>query len=137
MTSGKRVLTGLAALAAIVALVAMAVASAGASNVVRVNSTISISSNSGGGEVGSARKACRASRRVVLKQKGHGVLGRTTSYPSGHWKIDSSAFYNLRGKLPYKIFAEVKPRSDGTAGTIFRCRGATSKTNTYNGINSG
>jgi hypothetical protein len=137
MTTGKRGWAGLAAVAAVAAVVAMAVAPAGASNVIKVNSTISISSNSYGGEVGSARKACRAGRKVVLKQRGHGVLGRTTSYPSGHWRVDSSAFYNLRGKLPYKIFAEVKPRSDGTPGTIFRCRGATSKTNTYNGINGG
>ena len=107
MTMGKCGWAGQAAVAAVAAVVAMAVAPAGASNVIKVNSTISISSNSYGGEVGSARKACRA------------------------------AFYNLRGKLPYKIFAEVKPRSDGTPGTIFRCRGATSKTNTYNGINGG
>jgi hypothetical protein len=31
-------------------------------------------------------------------------------------------------KIPAKVFAEVKPVSQGTAGTIYKCLGAVSKT---------
>jgi hypothetical protein len=61
---------------------------------------------------------------VVLKQKGHGVLGRDTSDEEGRWKVDPEDLH-YKGQLPYKIYAEVK-----AAG---KCAAATSKTIVING----
>jgi hypothetical protein len=40
---------------------------------------------------------------------------------------------NLDKGIPFKIYAEVKPLTQGTAGTIYKCLGATSKTRTISG----
>ena len=55
----------------------------------------------------------------MLKQKGHGVLGRDESDEEGRWKIDPEGIH-YKGPLPYKIYAEVKATG--------KCAGATSKT---------
>jgi hypothetical protein len=34
---------------------------------------------------------------------------------------------------PFKVYAEVKPVAQGTAGTIYKCLGATSKAITISG----
>ncbi len=68
--------------------------------------------------------ACAADRQVVLKQQGHGVLGRDDSDEEGRWKIDPEDIH-YKGKLPYKIYAEVKATG--------KCAGATSKTITIAG----
>lgn len=80
--------------------------------------TLQISAYGYFGKVKSS-SACTANRQVVLKQKGHGVLGRDDSDAEGRWKIDPEDLH-YKGPLPYKIYAEVKATG--------RCAGATSKT---------
>jgi hypothetical protein len=82
--------------------------------------------------VKSPNSGCVEERKVVLKQKGQGVLGRDTSDAEGRWKVDPEDIH-YKGKLPFKIFAEVKPLSQGTAGTIYKCLAATSRTITITG----
>jgi hypothetical protein len=80
--------------------------------------TLQISTYGYFGKVKSS-SACTADRQVVLKQQGHGVLGRDDSDDEGRWKIDPEGLH-FKGKLPYKIYAEVKATG--------KCAGATSKT---------
>jgi hypothetical protein len=61
---------------------------------------------------------------VVLKQQGHGVLGRDTSDEEGRWNVGPEGL-QFKGQLPYKLYAEVKATS--------KCAAATSKTITING----
>jgi hypothetical protein len=85
--------------------------------------TLQISAYGYFGKVKSS-SACTADRQVVLKQQGHGVLGRDDSDEEGRWKIDPEDLH-YKGKLPYKIYAEVKASG--------KCAGATSKTITIAG----
>jgi len=80
--------------------------------------TLQISAYGYFGKVKSS-SACTADRQVVLKQKGHGVLGRDDSDEEGRWKINPEDLH-FKGPLPYKIYAEVKANG--------KCAGATSKT---------
>ncbi|HZO07133.1 MAG TPA: hypothetical protein VFB52_12160, partial [Solirubrobacterales bacterium] len=66
-------------------------------------------------------------RIVVLKQKGNGILSRVESKPNGNWKADLDEL-NENIKIPAKVFAEVKPVTQGTAGPIYKCLAAKSKT---------
>jgi hypothetical protein len=122
---------GAATLAATVAAAALAV-SAGATKTVNVASTMSISAYGYFGKVNSSNPACVADRKVALKQQGHGVLGRDTTDEEGRWKIDPEDLH-FKGQLPFKIYAELKPSSQGTAGTVYKCGSVTSKTITING----
>jgi hypothetical protein len=134
MSSSRRVRAGVAAVGLAVAVAALAVVPAGASKVVKIGTTLQISSYGYFGKVKSPNSGCVEERRVVLKQKGHGVLGRDTSDSEGRWKVDPEELNrNFKGSLPYKIYAIVKPESQGTAGTIYRCLGATSRTITIAG----
>jgi hypothetical protein len=81
--------------------------------------TLQISAYGYFGKVKSPSKACTADRQVVLKQQGHGVLGRDDSDEEGRWKIDPEDIH-YKGPLPYRIYAEVKASG--------KCAGATSKT---------
>jgi hypothetical protein len=69
----------------------------------------------------------RAERTVVLKQKGHGVLGRDKSEDNGSWEVSPEDLH-FKGPLPYNIYAEAKPLTQATAGPIYKCLAATSKT---------
>jgi hypothetical protein len=52
-------------------------------------------------------------------------LGSATMSSSGHWKITSSGSAGI--SLGH-FYAKVTKRSEGTAGTIYVCRAARSKT---------
>jgi hypothetical protein len=95
-----------------------------AASVAATPTTLQISAYGYFGKVKSASKACVSDRKVVLKQRGHGVLGRDSSDEEGRWKIDPEDLH-FKGKLPYKLYAEVKATG--------KCAGATSKTITING----
>jgi hypothetical protein len=56
------------------------------------------------------------------------VLGSTTTRSSGSWKITVSG---SAGITLGHFYAKVKARSEGTAGTIYVCKRATSKTIAY------
>lgn len=113
---------------AVAALVLGALAaSAMATRTLTIGSKVTLSVYGYKGKVSSANKGCVEERTVVLKQKGQGVLGRAKTKASGSWEVPPEELH-FKGKLPYKLFAEVKPSSEGAAGTIYKCLGATSKT---------
>jgi hypothetical protein len=113
-----------------VALLAIA-ASAGLADTpgqtVTIKSTVTLGAAGYQGKVKAANANCVEERTVVLKQKGNGVLSRVETKPNGNWKADLEEL-NENIKIPAKVFAEVKPVTQGTAGTIYKCLGAVSKT---------
>jgi hypothetical protein len=117
----------LALVAIAVALVAIPAGAAQPGQTVKVPSTLKISAYGYKGKVTSGNSNCVAERSVVLKQKGHGVLGRTESTETGSWEVSPEEL-RFKGQLPYKLYAEVKPLTQATAGPIYKCLAATSKT---------
>jgi hypothetical protein len=115
---GRRLAALAVAGIAVVAVVAPAASTAAAPT------TMQISAYGYFGKLSSPSASCVADRQVVLKQIGHGVLGRDDSDEGGRWKIDPEDLH-YKGRLPFKIYAEVKATG--------KCAGATSKTITING----
>jgi hypothetical protein len=132
MTRTKRAGAALAPLIGAVALFAIPASASGPGQTVKVPSTLQISAYGYFGKVKSPNSNCLAGRTVVLKQQGHGVLGTDTSDDKGRWKVDPEDLH-FKGKLPFKINAVLKPITQATAGPIYKCSGATSKTITING----
>ena len=79
------------------------------------------------GKVKATNSNCVGERTVVLKQKGNGVLSRVKSKANGNWKADLEDL-NENIKIPAMVFAEVKPSTQATAGPIYKCGAAISKT---------
>lgn len=126
MSISKRLGAAGVALAATVALAALFVAPAGATRVVKIHSTLTISAYAYNGKVkGNAN--CTEGRTIVLKEKGHGKIGATKSGKEGRWEVNPETI-KYKGQLPYRIYAEAKQLDQGTAGTIYRCLAATSRT---------
>lgn len=121
-----------AVLALALAAIAVAALPAAAMKPISVPTTLQVSTYGYFGKVKSPNSNCIGERKVVLKQKGHGVLGRDTSDEEGRWKVDPEDLH-FKGKLPFKIYAEVKPITQATAGPIYRCGSAGSRTITING----
>ncbi|HEX6602169.1 MAG TPA: hypothetical protein VF030_05955 [Solirubrobacterales bacterium] len=115
------------ALAATLAVAASAVAAPQPGETVKVKSTITIGAAGYQGKVKSANSNCIGERIVVLKQKGNGVLSRVESKDNGNWKADLDEL-NANIEIPAMVYAEVKPMTQATAGPIYRCLGAVSKT---------
>jgi hypothetical protein len=115
------------ALTALLVLAASAVAAPQPGETVKVKSTITIGASGYQGKVKSANSNCIGERIVVLKQKGNGVLSRVESKANGNWKADLDEL-NENIKIPAMVYAEVKPMTQATAGPIYRCLGAVSKT---------
>jgi hypothetical protein len=115
------------ALFATLALAASAVAAPQPGETVKVKSTITIGATGYQGKVKSANSNCVGERTVVLKQKGNGVLSRSKSKPNGNWKADLDAL-NENIEIPAMVYAEVKPSTQATAGPIYKCLAAVSKT---------
>jgi hypothetical protein len=122
-------ITALAASAVAVAGTA-SVSSADVTRLVKLRSHVSI--NSTGlvfhGKVTSPNPACVAGRKVVLRRTNGDVLGTTTTGPKGHWKITASG---SAGITLGHFFARVRRRTEGTAGTIYVCEAARSRTIPY------
>jgi len=116
-----------AAVAVALALSATAVSADTPGQTVKIKSTITIGATGYQGKVKAANVNCVEERTVVLKQKGNGVLSRVETKPNGNWKADLEEL-NQNLKIPAEVFAEVKPVTQGTAGTIYKCLGAVSKT---------
>jgi hypothetical protein len=132
MRTSKRFWAGATVLVAAVAIGAPMTASAGVGQVVKIPTTLQISPYAYYGKVNASNPNCVEGRKVVLKQQGYGVLGRATSNENGKWEVAPESI-KYKGPLPYKLYAEVKQDSQGTAGTIYKCLAATSKTITING----
>ena len=101
-----------------IGIIAAAVLAVPTASAAATPTTLQISAYGYFGKVKSS-SACTADRQIVLKQKGHGVLGRDDSDEEGRWKVDPEDLH-YQGSLPYKIYAEVKATG--------KCAGATSKT---------
>ena len=134
MKKRNRIVAAAVAALAIAALAipVVALAGAGPGEVVKVKTTLTISAYGYKGFVKSANSNCKAERKIVLKQKGVGVISRATSEANGRWEADLVAL-NENIKIPAKVFAVVKPITQATAGPIYRCLEATSKTVEING----
>jgi hypothetical protein len=115
-----------AAIVAVFALAASALA-AGPGETVKVKSEVTLGASGYQGKVKAKNSNCVGERTVVLKQKGKGVISRATSKPNGNWRADLDEL-NEKIKLPAKVFAEVKPSTQATAGPIYKCLAAISKT---------
>lgn len=122
----RRAITTLA-LASLLTL-AIGLTAAEATRTVKLASHVSIK-GSGlkfSGKVTSSNAACDGPRKVTLWRKpGHLKLGTATTTTAGKWKITVSGF---AGVSLGHFYATVKRRSEGTAGTIYVCKGARSKT---------
>jgi hypothetical protein len=126
----KRNLTLAAAVAAVVALALPVLALADhPGQTVVLKTTITMNPYGSAGKVSAANANCVESRQVIIKEKGHGKIGSTTTSSTGSWKAEPK----YKGNVPFKIWAEVKPVTQGTAGTIYKCLGATSKVRTISG----
>ena len=131
MKNSRRI-AGFAAAAAAALALAVPVAGFAASEsgqTVEIKSTITINPYGSGGKVSASNPNCTESRSVVIKQVGIGKIGSTTTSSTGSWKAEPK----YKGALPFKVYAEVKPVTQGTAGTIYKCLGAKSNTKTING----
>jgi hypothetical protein len=118
---------GLAAAGAALALSVPAAISAGPGSTVKVTTTVTIGSAGYQGKVTASNPNCVGERVVVLKQKGNGVLSRVESKANGNWKADLDEL-NAKITIPAKVYAEAKPLTQATAGPIYKCLAATSKT---------
>jgi len=116
-----------AAIVAALALTAAAVTAAGPGETVKVKSEVTLGASGYQGKVKAKNSNCVGERTVVLKQKGNGVLSRVESKANGNWKADLEDL-NENIEIPAKVFAEVKPSTQATAGPIYKCLGAVSKT---------
>ena len=116
---------------AVLALAATALA-AGPGETVKVKSEVTLTASGYSGKVKAKNSNCVGERIVVLKQVGNGVLSRVESKASGSWTADLEEL-NEKIKLPAKVFAEVKPMTQATAGPIYKCLAAKSKTVTISG----
>ena len=110
---------------AAIALVAIPAGAAKPSQAVKSEVTLGAAGYQG--KVKSASSSCTGERTVVLKQKGNGVLSRVKSKANGNWKADLEEL-NEKLKIPAKVFAEVKSSTQATAGPIYKCGAAISKT---------
>jgi hypothetical protein len=98
-----------------------------ATRTVNITSHISIASKglTFSGKVTSSNAACARGRKVTLYRSRSLVLGTATTNAAGRWKltVPGSAGITLG-----RFYAKVRTRSEGTAGTIYVCKAATSKT---------
>jgi carbon monoxide dehydrogenase subunit G len=130
MSKRKRVTGLFAAAIATAALAVPVVASADhPGQTVELKSTITINPFGSAGKVSSSNANCVEDRQVIVKEKGYGKIGSTTTSSTGSWKAEPK----YKGNVPLEVWAEVKPVTQGTAGTIYKCLGASSKIRTING----
>jgi hypothetical protein len=122
-----------AAIGALLTALSLAVGTAAlATRTVRITSHVSIASKSltFTGRVTASHAACDAHRRVKLyRRTGSLLLGAATTNSSGHWKITAAGFAGI--SLGH-FDARVTQRSEGTAGTLYVCKAATSPTIPFN-----
>jgi hypothetical protein len=120
----NRAANAAAALALLFLLATLLASQAAATRHIRIESQVTLSaSNPFHGKVNSSPygHACRPQRKVKVynKQPGtDGLFGTTTTNQKGRWKMPASA----NGKF----YALVKRQEQGTAGTIYVCKKATS-----------
>ncbi len=127
MKKTSRIVLAGAALALLLASAPASVSADEPGQTVKIKSSITLGASGYQGKVKAANANCVEERTVVLKQKGNGVLSRVETKPNGNWSADLEEL-NEKIAIPAKVFAEVKPATQGTAGTIYKCLGAVSVT---------
>lgn len=134
MKKRNRIVAAAVAALATAALAIPVVASAGAGpgEIVKVKTTLTISAYGYKGFVKAGNANCVEGRKIVLVQKGHGVISHASSEANGRWEADLVEL-NKKIKIPAKVFAVVKTSTQATAGPIYKCLKATSKTAEING----
>ena len=146
MSKSTRIKAGLATVVAAAAM-AMAVVSASANEpgeTVTLKSTITINPYGyNAGKVTAVERELRRGAQGRPQAEGgtgqdraattdvHQGFAGTLTAPSGAATTRAEASSGQRSR--FKVYAEVKPVTQGTAGTIYKCLGATSKTITING----
>jgi hypothetical protein len=80
------------------------------------------------GRVTSSNPGCEDGRRVTLYATTKLKLGSTKTTKHGYWKIKASGFAGISLR---HFFAKVRKFSSGAAGTIYVCKGATSRTTSF------
>ncbi|MDQ6774796.1 MAG: hypothetical protein M3071_00945 [Actinomycetota bacterium] len=103
-----------------------------ATRTVRIASHVTIKSTglTFTGRVTASNAACDGHRRVKLyRQTNPLLLGAANTDASGHWRITVASFAGI--SLAH-FYVKVTQRSEGTAGTIFVCKAATSPTIAFN-----
>jgi hypothetical protein len=80
------------------------------------------------GNVTSSNATCDGGRKVTLYRTPSQKLGSTTTNGAGAWKL---TLPGSAGITLGHFYATVKQRSEGTAGTIYVCKAARSKTISY------
>jgi hypothetical protein len=117
------------ALAASVSALALIVGVTGAfaTRTVTIASHISIKSVglTFSGRATARNAACDSGRKVTLYRTPSLKLGWATTNSSGHWKITASGSAGI--SLGH-FYAKVNKLSQGTAGTIYICKAARSRT---------
>jgi hypothetical protein len=118
------------AMAALMLALASGLTVAQATRTVKIASHITIKSQglTFSGRVTASNVGCEGARKVTLYRTTSLMLGSTTTSPSGSWKITVSG---SAGITLGRFYAKVKQRNDGTAGTIYSCLAARSKTIPY------
>ena len=108
-------------------VLAVSLGSAFATNTVLVASHISIKSHHNTTFTGrvTSHTGCQDGRKVTLYTTTKLKLGKTKTNKNGYWKIKASGF---AGISLHHFYAKVAKFSNGTAGTIYVCKAATSKT---------
>jgi hypothetical protein len=129
MRKRSRVIVTAVAVLAVTALAIPVIASAGSGpgEIVKVKTTSKLFKVGYRGKVVAANANCVGLRKIVLKQKGRGVISHATSNAKGNWTADTVEL-NEKIKIPAKVFAVVRPSTQATAGPIYKCLKATSKT---------
>lgn len=124
---GSSIRIGAATVALLGVLLVVCLAAADA-RTVQLASHISIKSDHNTtftGRVTSSNAACDNARRVTLYTTTKLRLGSAKTNKHGGWKITASGF---AGISLHHFFAKVAKLSSGTAGTLYVCKAATSKT---------
>jgi hypothetical protein len=116
-----------ATLAVVGVTLVVGLAAAYATQTVPVVSHISIKSHHNTTFTGrvTSHSGCEDSRKVTLYTTTKLKLGTAKTNTQGYWKIKASGF---AGISLHHFFAKVAKFSNGTAGTIYVCKAATSKT---------
>jgi hypothetical protein len=127
----RRSRTGAPALIAGALVLAAWLPAASATRTVKIPSQISIHERElhFHGRVTSTNSACESNRRVTLFRRfengTHQSLGSTTTDQGGHWRLHISG---SAGISMARFYAKARRRSEGTAGTIYVCQHAVSRT---------
>lgn len=114
-------------LATLAVAIPFAAAEAQPGQVVDVNSNLWLAGSGAQGTVRAGNGNCVEDRRILVKAKGQGVVMRATTDANGFWKVDRSVLL-AKVSSPSQVYAVAPQVTQGTAGPIYRCLMATSRT---------